>query len=54
VVGLFTYRVISLWLPVPFGLARVLQLHDMGERPVDKAQGTAEAPKEPALRHRGD
>jgi hypothetical protein len=54
VVGLFTYRVVSLWLPMPFGLARLPQLHEMGERPVEQAQGIAEAPKEPALRHGGD
>lgn len=50
VVGLFTYRVVSLWLPMPFGLARLPQLHAMGRRPVGKAQGTTEPPKEPALR----
>ena len=33
VVGLFVYRAVSLWLPMPFSLARLPQLRDMGRRP---------------------
>jgi hypothetical protein len=52
VVGLFTYRVVSLWVPMPFALARLPQLRDMGG-PADQARGAAHAPAEPALRHGG-
>jgi hypothetical protein len=37
---------------MPFGISRLGLLRQMGERPVGKAQGTAEAPDEPALRHK--
>jgi hypothetical protein len=51
VVGLFTYRAISLWLPMPFALARLPQLRDMGRQSGQQSQAAADAPKEPALPH---
>jgi len=50
VVGLFTYRVASLWLPMPFALARLPQLRDMGRSTADRSHGEAETANEPALR----
>jgi hypothetical protein len=52
VVGLFLYRVVSLWLPMPFALGRLPQLRDMGRRPAGKPHGRPHTPKEPAL-HQG-
>jgi hypothetical protein len=54
VLGLFTYRVASLWLPMPFALARLPQLREMGRRPFEQAQGAVDVPKEPALLQGGD
>lgn len=50
VVAVFVYRVLSLWLPMPFSLASLPTLRRMGERGVPQAEGEAEAPGEPALR----
>jgi uncharacterized membrane protein YbhN (UPF0104 family) len=52
VVGMFAYRVCALWLPMPVALAGLPTLREMGRRPVPHAEGTAEAPDEPGLRHR--
>lgn len=49
VVGIFAYRVVSLWLPMPIALSRLRMLRDMGDRPVPGAEGTADAGDEPAL-----
>ncbi len=49
VVGLFVYRAVSLWLPMPFSLARLPQLRDMGRRPGLPAGGPVSVPEEPAL-----
>jgi hypothetical protein len=51
VVGIFAYRVVSLWLPMPIAMSRLRLLRAMGERPMPHAEGTADAPDEPALRH---
>jgi hypothetical protein len=50
VVGIFTYRVIALWLPVPVSLAALPRLRDMGEHRVPHAEGVAQSPHEPGLR----
>lgn len=47
---MFTYRVLSLWLPMPFSLATLSTLRRMGAR-VPGAEGIAEAPGEPGLRY---
>lgn len=48
VAGLLTYRIVSLWLPMPFALGRLRTLRAMG-RPIPHAEGTAEPQGEPAL-----
>ena len=50
VVGVFAYRVLSLWLPMPFSLGALPTLRAMDEHPVPHAEGTSAPPKEPALR----
>ncbi len=50
VVGIFAYRVLALWLPVPVSLAALPTLRDMGEHRVPRAEGVAQSPQEPALR----
>lgn len=50
VVGVFAYRVISLWLPLPFSIASLPTLRQIGEEEVPGAEGHAEPPGEPALR----
>jgi hypothetical protein len=49
IVGVFAYRILALWLPMPVSLAVLPTLRAMG-RPVPHAEGTAEQPKEPGLR----
>jgi hypothetical protein len=51
VVGIFTYRVLALWLPVPASLALLPTLRKMGEHRIPQAEGHAEPPGEPGLRH---
>lgn len=47
--GIFTYRFLTLWLPLPFSLAALPTLRAMG-RPIPGAPGQAEPPRgEPAL-----
>jgi hypothetical protein len=48
VVGVFAYRVISLWLPMPFSFAALRPLRAMGEPGVPGAERRAES-REPAL-----
>jgi hypothetical protein len=50
VVGIFTYRVLALWLPMPACLALLPTLRKMGEQRMPEAEGKAEAPQEPGLR----
>jgi hypothetical protein len=50
VVGLFTYRALSLWLPMPLALARRTQLRDLGQRPDELAYRVVHPPREPARR----
>jgi hypothetical protein len=45
IVGVFAYRVASLWLPLPFSLAALPTLREMGQRRAPHA----EAPREPGL-----
>jgi hypothetical protein len=49
-VGIFTYRVLALWLPMPACLALLPTIRKMGEEQVPGAEGTAEPPREPGLR----
>jgi hypothetical protein len=49
IVGVFAYRILALWLPMPASLAVLPTLREMG-RSVPGAEGTAEAPDEPGLR----
>lgn len=48
VAGVFVYRVVSLWLPVPFGLAELPRLRAMGEE-TPATDGGETASREPAL-----
>src|SRR5262249_32091145 len=51
VVGMFTYRALSLWLPLPFALGRLRTLRQLGARSGPGAPGQIQSPpKEPALR----
>jgi hypothetical protein len=50
VVGIFTYRVLALWLPMPASLALLPAIRKMGEERVPGAEGKAEPPAEPGLR----
>lgn len=50
VVGMFTYRFISLWVPMPFALSRLRPLREIGNRSVPGAEGRAEQSGEPGLR----
>lgn len=52
VVGVFAYRVLSLWLPMPFTMASLPTLRHMGEPGVPGAENEADAPDEPALRRK--
>jgi len=49
VVGVFAYRVLSLWLPMPFAFASLPRLRRIGEEQVPYAEGIGETPHEPAL-----
>jgi uncharacterized membrane protein YbhN (UPF0104 family) len=50
VVGVFAYRVIALWLPMPFALASLPKLREMGEGDSAGAERRAGS-DEPALEH---
>jgi hypothetical protein len=50
VVGIFAYRVLALWLPMPASLALLPAMREMGEHEVPQAEGKAEPPDEPGLR----
>jgi hypothetical protein len=49
VVGIFTYRVLALWLPMPASLALLPTLRKLGEQRTPGAEGKAEPPDEPGL-----
>lgn len=50
VAGLFTYRVLALWLPMPACLTLLPALREMGEHRVPGTEGQPEPPQEPGLR----
>jgi hypothetical protein len=50
IVGVFAYRILALWLPMPVSLATLPTLRVMGHRRLPHAEGTAEEPNEPGLR----
>lgn len=51
IVGIFTYRVLALWLPMPASLALLPRLRELGQRQLPHAEGKAEPPpEEPGLR----
>jgi hypothetical protein len=52
VVGVFAYRVLALWLPMPVSRAVLPTLRTMGERQIPHAEGIAKAPNEPGLQRR--
>jgi hypothetical protein len=49
IVGVFTYRLLALWLPLPVSLAVIPTLQQMGRRPVARVTRAVRAPKEPGL-----
>lgn len=49
IVGIFVYRILALWLPMPVSLAALPTLREMGERG-PQAPGNARAQQEPGLR----
>jgi hypothetical protein len=50
IVGVFVYRMLALWLPMPVSLAVLPTLREMGHQRVPHAEGIAEEPSEPGLR----
>ncbi len=50
VVGVFAYRVVTLWLPMPFSIAALPTLRRIGQHGVPEAEQEAHAENEPALR----
>lgn len=52
VVGVFVYRAVSLWLPLPFSLAALPTLREIGKAGVPHAPGEVTVGDEPALRRR--
>lgn len=48
VAGVFAYRALALWLPMPVGLAQIPSLRAMGERREPGAEETAGESGEPA------
>lgn len=50
VVGIFTYRVLALWAPMPASLALLPRVREMGRERVPGAEGKAEPTDEPGLR----
>jgi hypothetical protein len=50
VVGIFVYRVLALWLPLPASLALLPEVRNMGEERLPEAAGQAQEPREPGLR----
>lgn len=50
VVGIFAYRFLALWAPMPASLALLPQLREMGRERVPHAKGRAEPTGEPGLR----
>jgi hypothetical protein len=48
VAGVFCYRILSTWLPLPVTLAQLRTLREMGKE-IPGAEGTAAEPTEPAL-----
>jgi hypothetical protein len=51
VVGVFAYRVLSLWLPLPVSLGYLPLLRQLGHESVPGAEDTGSAQGEPALEH---
>jgi hypothetical protein len=49
IVGVFTYRLLALWLPMPVSLAVIPTLQQMGRRPVARATRPVPVPKEAGL-----
>ena len=50
VAGIFVYRVLAMWLPMPASLALLPTMRRMGEERMPEAEGKAEPPDEPGLR----
>lgn len=50
VVGIFAYRALALWLPMPASLALLPAVRAMGRERIPGAEGKAEPPDEPGLR----
>lgn len=51
IVGIFVYRVLALWLPMPASLTLLPEVREMGDERLPKAEGKAEEPShEPGLR----
>jgi uncharacterized membrane protein YbhN (UPF0104 family) len=51
VAGVFVYRVLALWLPMPFAIATLPTLRRIGEESAPSAGRGAESSGEPALRY---
>lgn len=52
VAGVFAYRILSVWLPIPFALVGLPTLRRMGEGGTPHAEKHVDAPDEPALRRK--
>ncbi len=49
ILGMFLYRALSIWLPMPLALGRLHTLRQMGQRRVAGVERTAQSPREQAL-----
>jgi hypothetical protein len=49
VVGIFAYRTLSLWLPMPAAIALWPNVRKIGQEPARRAEGTTESGDEPSL-----
>lgn len=50
VAGVFAYRIVSVWLPMPFAMAGLPTLRKMGAGETPDTERTPDTPEEPALR----
>jgi hypothetical protein len=53
ITGVFAYRILALWLPIPGALAVLPTMRRMGEHRIPRAEGIAQEPDEPGLQAEG-
>lgn len=53
IIGVFAYRILALWLPVPGALALLPTVRGLAERRTSRGEGTVREPAEPSLQREG-